>query len=159
MIQIIIFTVIAIAISFFIDKHKTIKGVKKGLKQFIKILPTLLSVLMIISVILYFISDKFIIEQLGNSAGIEAYISAAMVGSISILPGFITYPLSGILVKSGVSFAVISVFITTLKMVGFLIIPIESKYFGLKTAILRNSLSLVGALLVGSIMALIYNFI
>ena len=159
MTPIIIFTVIATIISFFIDKSKTIKGVRKGLKQFVKILPTLLSVIMIISMILYFVSDEFMIERLGSSAGIEAYVSAAMVGSISILPGFVTYPLSGILVKSGVSFAVISVFITTLKMVGFLIIPIEAKYFGLKTAIIRNSLSLVGALLVGGIMALIYNYI
>jgi len=159
MLPIIIFTVIATVISFLVDRKKTIKGVKKGLKQFVKILPTLLSVIMIISVILYFVSDEFMITHLGESAGVEAYLSAAMVGSISILPGFVTYPLAGILVKAGVSFAVISVFITTLKMVGFLIIPIEAKYFGLKTAIIRNLLSLLGALLVGGIMALFYNYI
>lgn len=159
MLPIIIFTIVVSIVSFIIDRKKTIKGIRKGLKQFTKILPTLFSVIMIISVILYFVSDEFMIEQLGSSAGIGAYVSAALVGSISILPGFITYPLSGILVKAGVSFAVISVFITTLKMVGFLIIPIEAKFFGLRTAIIRNLLSLVGALLVGGIMALIYNYI
>ena len=159
MIPIIIFTIILISISFILDKAKTIKGIRKGITHFIKILPTLTSVIVIISVVLYFISNDFMTEHLGEGSGPMAYISAAAIGSISILPGFIAYPLASILVKSGVSFAVISVFITTLKMVGFVIIPIEAKYFGLKTALIRNSLSFVGALLVGGIMAIIYNYI
>jgi len=126
--------------------------------MFIKILPTLLSVIIIVSVVLYLVSDEVLIEYLGNEAGLGAYISAAVIGSVSIIPGFIAYPLAGILLQTGVSFSVLSVFITTLKMVGILTIPIEAKFFGLKTAILRNALSLVGAILVGGSMALIYHY-
>ena len=153
----IISTIVVTIISFFADKTKTIKGIKKGSKQFLKILPTLLSVIMIISVILYFLSDEFFIEHLGENAGLTAYLSAATIGSISLIPGFISYPLAGILLKSGVSLSVIAVFITTLKMVGFMTIPIEARYFGLKTALIRNILSFIGALLVGLIMVLVLN--
>jgi len=159
MISIIILTIVLTIISFIFDKKKTIKGIKKGTMMFLKILPTLLSVIILVSVVLFFVSDKILIEYLGKDAGIGAYISAAIIGSISIIPGFIAYPLSGILLKTGVSFSVLSVFITTLKMVGILTIPIEARFFGYKIAIIRNILSFVGAILVGGTMALIFNYL
>ncbi len=158
MITIIILTIILTIISFLFNSKKTIKGIKKGLMMFVKILPTLLSVIILVSVVLYFTSNEFLIKYLGKDAGIGAYAFAAVIGAVSIIPGFIAYPLAGILVKTGVSYAVISVFITTLKMVGILTIPLEAKFFGYRISILRNSLAFLGAIAVGSIMALIYNW-
>ncbi len=158
MIPIIILTAILTIVSFVFDKQKTKKAVKKGVMMFMKILPTLLSVIIVVSVVLYLVSDELLIEYLGKEAGLGAYVSAAVIGSISIIPGFIAYPLASILLKTGVSFSVLSVFITTLKMVGVLTIPIEAKFFGFKTAIIRNTLSFVGAILVGGTMALIYHY-
>jgi uncharacterized membrane protein YraQ (UPF0718 family) len=159
MIPILILTLTLTLISFIANRKKTVKGVKKGAKQFLAILPTLMSVIILISVVLFFVSDELLMEYMGEKAGWGAYFSAALIGSVSILPGFIAYPLSGILVQTGVSLSVIAVFITTLKMVGILTIPIERRYFGLKIAILRNTLSFIGAIIVGAIMALILNFI
>ena len=159
MIPILILTAILTIVSFVFDKKKTKKAVKKGMMMFVKILPTLLSVIIVVSVVLYLVSDELLIEYLGKEAGLGAYVSAAVIGSISIIPGFIAYPLASILLKTGVSFSVLSVFITTLKMVGILTIPIEAKFFGYRTAIIRNSLSFVGAILVGGTMALIYYYV
>ncbi len=159
MIYIIILTAILTLVSFIFDKKKTFKGIKKGARQFINILPTLLSVIILISIVLYFVSDKVLMEYLGADAGITAYFSAGLIGAVAILPGFIAYPLAGILVKSGVSLAVIAVFITTLKMVGIMTIPIEKRYFGLRISLMRNALSFVGALIVGIAMALILNYL
>jgi len=153
----IVLTIVLTVLSFVIDQNKTLKGIKKGLTMFLKILPTLLSVIILVSIVLYLVSDEVLIKYLGDEAGLGAYVSAAVIGSVSIIPGFIAYPLAGILLKTGVSFSVLSVFITTLKMVGVLTIPIESKFFGLKTAILRNVLSFIGAILVGGSMAVIYH--
>ena len=159
MIPIIILTLILTIISFVFDKKKTLKGVKKGAMMFLKILPTLMSVIILVSVVLYLVSDELLMEYLGKDAGVGAYISAALIGSVSIIPGFIAYPLASILLKTGVSFSVLSVFITTLKMVGVLTIPIEARFFGFKVAIIRNSLSFIGAILVGGTMAIIFNYI
>ena len=157
MIPMIVLTIVLTVLSFVIDQNKTLKGIKKGLTMFLNILPTLLSVIILVSIVLYLVSDEVLIKYLGDEAGLGAYVSAAVIGSVSIIPGFIAYPLAGILLKTGVSFSVLSVFITTLKMVGVLTIPIESKFFGLKTAILRNVLSFIGAILVGGSMAVIYH--
>lgn len=157
MIPIIIFTVVLTIISFVFDKKKTLLGVGKGIRMFVKILPTLLSVMIMVSVVMYFVPKEFLIKYLGDNAGAGAYVFAAIIGAVSIIPGFISYPLAGILVNTGVSYAVISVFISTLKMVGILTIPLEAKFFGYKISILRNSLAFAGALAVGLLMALIYN--
>ncbi len=159
MIYIIILTAILTIVSFTFDKKKTLKGIKKGAKQFINILPTLLSVIILISIVLYFVSDKVLMQYLGADAGLTAYFSAGLIGAVAILPGFIAYPLAGILVKSGVGLSVIAVFITTLKMVGLMTIPIEKRYFGLRVSLMRNALSFVGALVVGIAMALILNYL
>ena len=76
MTYIIVFTIILTIVSFIFDKKKTWKGIKRGVKQFINILPTLLSVIILISVVLYFISDDVLTEYLGSGAGITAYFSA-----------------------------------------------------------------------------------
>ena len=117
MVWIIIITAVLTLISFVFDREKTIRGIKKGLLQFLKILPTLLMVIIIISIVLHFISNEILMQYLGESAGWGAYFSAAVIGSVALLPGFIAYPVAGILIKIGVSYAVIAVFITTLMMV------------------------------------------
>ncbi len=155
----IIITAALTLISLVIDPKKTIKGIKIGMMQFFKILPALLSVIIIISIILHFVSNDLIAEYLGENAGLEAYLSAAVLGSVSLLPGFIAYPLAGILVKTGVSYAVIAVFITTLMMVGVMTIPIEAKYFGIKLTLIRNALSFLGAIIVGAVMVFVYALI
>jgi len=154
----IVIAAIAITIiSFLTDKKKTVEGIKKGMMMFLKILPVLMSVMILVSVILYFVSGETLMKYLGKDAGIGAYIFAAVIGAVSIIPSFIAYPLAGVLVKTGVSYGVISVFINTLKMAGMLTIPIEAKFLGYKISILRNLLAFIGALIVGGLMALIYS--
>jgi uncharacterized membrane protein YraQ (UPF0718 family) len=150
-----VLTVVCIILSLIYNKQKTFIGLKKGLIMFINLLPVILVVIIIISVVLYFLPDEIIVKYLGEDAGVLSYFAAALIGSIALIPGFIAYPLAGILVKSGVSYSVIAVFITTLMMVGIASLPLEAKYFGLKTAIIRNTLFFMGALIIGLVIGII----
>ena len=145
----IVITSAALIISAISDYKKTLQGIKKGLKMFIGILPVILSVLLLVSMFLYIVPEKVLISWLGKNSGINGIAVAALIGSISLIPGIIAYPLSAILLKNGVSYHVLAVFITTLMMVGILTLPIEAKYFGMRTSILRNLLSFIGAVIVG----------
>lgn len=142
-------TLIAIIGSLIMDKNKTILGVKKGMKMFLNILPALLNILILLSVFLYFVPSEVIAHLLGKESGFIGMAIAALLGSIALIPGFIAYPLAGILLKSGVAYKVIAVFITTLMMVGVITIPLEAKYFGMRVAIMRNVLSFIGAIIIG----------
>ncbi|MCK7518398.1 MAG: hypothetical protein MZV64_12095 [Ignavibacteriales bacterium] len=69
------------------------------------------------------------------------------MGSVALIPGFIAYPLCGILIKNGVAYSVIAVFITTLMMTGFITLPVEAKFFGWKVSMIRNLFSLAGSII------------
>ena len=155
MIELSIFTLGCLLVSILFDLKKTMKGIKRGLAMFIKLLPVLLFMLALVSIVLFLIPEKTLIRFMGNDAGFAGWLIAAMLGSISLIPGFIAYPLCGILIKSGVSYGIIAVFITTLMMVGIITLPIEAKFFGWKISILRNVLSFMGALLIGFLMTLV----
>lgn len=154
MIGLAVVTMIVLALSLFADRDKTMAGLKKGAKMFLNILPTLLTVLILVSVFLYAVPTHVLTAWLGRGTGWAGIASAALLGSIFLIPGFITFPLGAILVRSGVSYQVVAVFITTLMMVGILTLPLEAKYFGWKVSILRNALSFCGALLVGLLMGI-----
>ena len=145
----ILVTISVALISFLLDRKKTFTGLKKGLGMFVNILPELLNILILVSVVLYLIPQSMLIRWLGRDSGMTGISIAAVTGSISLIPGFIAYPLAAILRKSGVSYGVLAVFITTLMMVGIVTLPLEAKYYGLKTALLRNGLSFLGALIIG----------
>ena len=141
---------IAIIISFIFDKDKTLKGLKMGMKKFFKILPNYLMILIIIAFVLL-ISEDFIIEFLSENNIFIGMISALIIGSITMMPGFIAYPLAGILVNKGVPFMVVSAFVSSLMLVGVVTYPVEKEYMGIKATIFRN----IGAFIIAGIIAII----
>ena len=120
--------------------------------MFIKLLPVLLLMLALVSIALFLIPNETLVKYMGEASGIKGWLTAALIGSVALIPGFIAYPLSGILIDNGVAYSVIAVFITTLMMTGFLTLPVEAKFFGWKVSVLRNLVSLFAALFLGLIM-------
>ncbi|MFO7620951.1 MAG: hypothetical protein R6W81_06740 [Bacteroidales bacterium] len=144
-----IFTGLCIIVSLIFNRQKTWAGVKKGAVMFLRLLPTLILVLVLVSIVLYLIPEEKLTQYMGEGSGIGGWATAALFGSVALIPGFIAYPLCGILLKSGVAYSVIAVFITTLMMTGFLTLPVEAKFFGWKVSVIRNLISLAAALLIG----------
>lgn len=150
MIALYIVAVIAIIISFIVDKGKTVKGLKMGMKKFLNILPNYLMILIIIAFVLL-ISEEFIIDYLTQNTVLIGMISALIIGSITMMPGFIAYPLAGILVDKGVPYMVVAAFVSSLMLVGVVTYPVEKEYMGVKATIYRN----IGAFFVAGMIAII----
>jgi len=104
--------------------------------------------LILVSIVLFLIPDRVISQYLGGGNIFTGVLFASFLGSITLMPGFIAFPLCGILLKKGVLYMVLSAFTTTLMMVGVLTYPIEKAYFGTKVTIMRNIISLFIALIV-----------
>jgi len=141
-------TGLAVLISFIADSERTLKAFKMAVKKFVTILPAFLGMLMLVSIVLFLIPDRVISQYLGSSNIFTGVLFASFLGSITLMPGFIAFPLCGILLKKGVLYMVLSAFTTTLMMVGILTYPIEKAYFGTKVTIIRNIISLFIALIV-----------
>ncbi len=152
-----LFTLLAVLISAFKDQKKTVKALKISCKKFAKILPAFITMMILVSIILFLVPNRMIVEFLGNNNKTIGTIIASLFGSITLMPGFIAYPLCGILLKKGVSYTVLAAFSTTLMMVGVVTYPIEKEYFGAKVAIIRNVLSFTIALAVAVAVGVFYG--
>ena len=111
-------------------------------------MPAFLIMLIFVSVVLFLVPDRLISAYLGSSNKFVGVGLGLFFGSITLMPGFIVFPLCSILLKKGVPYMVLSAFTTTLMMVGVLTYPIEKEYFGTKVTIIRNLVSFLIAVIV-----------
>jgi len=149
-----IVTAAALLISFAVDRSRTWAGIRFGARMLVKILPTLVLMVAAVGVLLSALSPRFL-ETLFGGSGPVPFLSALAVGAVALIPGFIAFPLAGVLRAHGVSTAVLAAFVTSLLMVGVVTLPLEVRFFGRKAALWRNLLSLVAAAVVALAMAVV----
>lgn len=131
-------------------------ALKKAWKSFENILPQFLSILIVIGIILAYLSPTTISKLIGQQSGWVGLVIASLIGSATLIPGFVAFPLAAVLLDSGAGFMQIAVFISTLMMVGVVTLPLEIQYFGLKAAVSRNILaygfSFIVAIVIGVVL-------
>ena len=148
---------LALAVSVTASRDKTLIALEVALKRFLTIMPAFLAMLILVSIALFLVPDKFIADYLGKNSGFLGVLSASLLGSIILLPGFIAFPLCGILLGKGVTYMVLSAFTTTLMMVGVLTYPVESRYFGARVTVMRNTISFCIALVIAIVTGICYR--
>jgi len=136
-----ILTIIALIISAFRDRKKTRQALSKGLKALNRILPQFITVLIVISVVLSLFNKEMMSRILGEDSGFLSTFGAAVVGSITLIPGFIAFPVASELLNNGAGITPVAAFISTLMMVGVVTLPMEIKYMGKRAAFIRNLLA------------------
>ena len=121
-------TALAVVASLVADRRKTLMGVRRGLRMFVGLLPTLVGVLAAVSLLMAAVSPATLEHWLGDGGPLP-FVAALVIGSIALIPGLIAFPLAGVLKDNGATTAVLAAFITTLLMVGVLTLPIEIRFF------------------------------
>lgn len=137
--------------SWFKDRGKTKQALKKGAKSFLAIFPSFATVLLVIGLMFTFISPDFISRLIGNSSGFLGMLVTSVLGAVTLIPGFVAFPLAASLIELGAGVMQVAVFISTLMTVGIVTAPLEIKYFGRKAVIWRNGLNYVFAFIVAFI--------
>ncbi len=139
-------TLAALGVSLAADRRKTAAALRRAAGKMEKIALPLLVMLVLVSLVLTFLSEERISAALSRDSLTLGMGLASLIGSVTMMPGFIAFPLAGVLRDNLVPYAVISAFTTTLMMVGVVTFPLEREILGLRTALLRNGLSLLIAL-------------
>lgn len=138
------------------DRKKTRMALKKAWKSFENILPQFLAILVIIDVAFAILTPETITKLLGANSGVWGVLAASLIGSITLIPGFVAFPMAAALLKSGAGYMQIAAFVSTLMMVGIVTLPMEIKTFGKRATLVRNisayAFSLVAALVIGVIL-------
>lgn len=130
-----------LGLSFFKDRQKTKAALKKAWKTFENILPQFLAILLIIGLVLSVLDAETISKFVGKESGWLGVLALGLLGTITLIPGFIAFPLAASLLQNGAGYTQLAAFISTLMMVGVVTMPVEMKYFGKKATLLRNGLA------------------
>lgn len=137
------------------DRGRAKQSVGVAVKSFIRILPTVLIIVVIIGLLMAFVPPGQISRFVGDQAGFGGVLSIAAMGAVLHIPSLISFPLAASLLQSGAAVASVAAFITTLTMVGLVTLPLEIKELGGKIALLRNGLSFIIAIAIALIMGVI----
>jgi uncharacterized membrane protein YraQ (UPF0718 family) len=138
-----------LGISFFKDRKKTVEALLKAWKSFIVLLPPFLTIIFLLGFLVVFIPEKTIALYIGEKSGFLGFLISSIVGAITLIPGFVAFPMAKMLLENGAGIAQMAVFVSTLMMVGVVTAPLEASFFGWKATIGRNLLAYFFSFVVG----------
>ena len=150
-----ILAIILTIISLIKDKKKTFAAMKKSKGMMGNMLGEIVAIVFLIGLILTFIPPETIKSVLGSANTYVSTVVSALVGSITLIPAFVAFPLVGSLIDAGASIVPAVAFLTTLTMVGIVTFPLEKKEFGTKFTLARNALSFGFAIAIALTMGVI----
>ena len=147
--------IVSFLIAFLKDREKAKKSLRIAGKSFIRMLPMVFIIIIIIGLLLGFVPPEQISKFIGEQSGREGVILIGVVGAFMHIPALLSFPLAASLLESGASVTAVAAFITTLTMIGMVTLPLEIKELGKKMALLRNGLSFLIAIIIALIMGAI----
>ncbi|AOY74919.1 permease [Clostridium formicaceticum] len=150
-----IITGVGLVISMFKDKEKTLTSMKMAANMMKRMIGQIIGILFLIGLILTFIPPEGVTDILSKTNILFATMISAFVGSITLIPAFVAFPLVSSFVDIGMSIVPAVAFLTTLTMVGLVTFSLEKQEFGLKFALTRNILSFLFAIFISLIMGVI----
>jgi uncharacterized membrane protein YraQ (UPF0718 family) len=142
-------------ISIIKNKEESKEAMKKSRGMMKNMIGDIIGIIFMIGLILTFIPPETIEKVLGSENTVLSSFVAAVVGSITLIPAFVAFPLVGSFVDAGASIVPGVAFLTTLTMVGVVTFPLEKKEFGTKFALARNLFSFGAAISIAILMGVI----
>jgi len=138
------------------DKKKTKMALKKAWKSLGNIMPQFIGIIILVGLILAYFDEGVISNYIGKESGFLGVIVSALVGAITLLPGFVAFPTAALLVDNGAGYVQIAAFVSSLMMVGIVTYPVEKKFFNRKFTIMRNLLAFGFSIVIALIMGVIF---
>lgn len=115
----------------------------KSTKQFFKLLPQVLFIMLFVGLSVTLISPEYIAKMLGQESGLKGILTAVAIGGVTLLPSFIAIPLGATIREQGAGFLQVAGFISALMGIGVATFSMEKKFFGFSFALYRNIGSLI----------------
>lgn len=141
-----------LVISFIKDRDKTKKALKISWKAFENVMPQFLAVILIVGFMLAILKPEVISSLIGSKSGILGVLISAAAGSITIMPTFVAFSTTNMLLQNGAGYAQAAALVSTLTLVGIVTFPLEAKYIGARGAFYRNFVAFLFSFIVAIIM-------
>lgn len=137
------------------DRQKTKAAMQKTVKIFMNLLPQLLSIFIFVGMMLAIVDQSLISSLIGEQSGWLGVWIASLIGAITLMPGFVAFPLAANLLGHGAGLMQIAAFVSSMMMVGVITFPLEASHFGKKAALLRNGMAFVYSLVIAAVVGVV----
>ncbi|MCX7788882.1 MAG: permease [Spirochaetes bacterium] len=144
-------------VSWLKDRDRTLRGLQKAWKSLETLLPQLLGILLFTGMVIAWTSPERISRVIGAQSGWLGTLGAAVIGSLTLIPGFVAFPMAAVFLKNGGGYTQIAAFVSTLMMVGVVTYPMERRYFGTKVALVRNLLAFLFSFFVAGVIGWVHG--
>ncbi len=131
------------------NKPNSKKAAKKGGIQFLKQLPMIISIFLVVGLFDEFVPKSVVMAFVGKGNEILSILSSAILGTIVMGPVSSAYPLGALLLKKGATITATAIFLNSWVMVGFVTVPYEISVFGKRFTLTRNIIAFIGAIVIG----------
>lgn len=131
------------------------KAASAGARSFTGMLPTFVAVFGLVGLFETFIPPSLIERLMGSSSGALSLLVGTGLGTVATGPPAGAYPIAATLLKGGAWAPAVAAFIVSWILVGFVSLPMESRVFGVKFAVLRNLISVVASMVIGVLMGVV----
>lgn len=148
-------TIGLLGFSFVKNRNKTTDALHNAISMGKGMALSIFSVIFAIGLLLALLPPNQIAEIIAKQNVYVATIAAAALGTVTLIPAFIAFPLIGTLADAGVGIMPAVAFLTTLTMVGVVTLPLEKREFGTKFAVTRNVLSFIFAIIIAVVMGVV----
>ncbi len=136
-------TFILFFVSFLLSPSKTFAAFKKAFKLFTIILPQFFLVTLFAGILSSIIEMKNIVSLFSIQSGMTGMFFASLAGSFTVFPVISVFPIIKEILEKGAGITQVAIFIITLTNVGFVTLPLETKFLGKKASFVRNIIAYI----------------
>lgn len=137
------------------NTEKIKKSLKKSIKIFIQNSVRIFLIFLIIGMLQSFLSKDSVGNFLLKFQGIKGVILGELTGSIMMGPVASGYPIAKYLFDNGAEVSLISAFLLSWVLIGFVSVSIEFKELGKRFALVRNIITLISIIIISMIMGIV----
>lgn len=102
-----------------LTQHEELMKLRRAWMSFIFILPSFAVVIMLLSLLLVSLPEKTIALFLSEESSFRGYLIASLVESVTLISGFVAFPMVKILLENRAGIIQVALFISILMMVGW----------------------------------------
>lgn len=147
-IKFLFFVIIIYIVIFLFDRQNFSLSLEKSYEVLLKLLPIFVMIIIITTLINYFLKPKFIMKHFGKDSGVKAWVYATLGGIVSHGPMYAWYPMLTQLRENGLKDGLLATFMYT-RSIKIPFIPIMIDYFGMLFTIILFIYIIIGGVLQG----------
>lgn len=144
------FVIIIHILIFLFDRQNSSLSLEKSYEVLLKLLPIFFMIIVITTLINYFLKPKSIMKHFGKDSGIKAWIYTVLGGIVSHGPMYVWYPMLTQLRQNGLKDGLLATFMYT-RSIKIPFIPIMIDYFGVLFTVVLFIYIIIGGVLQGII--------